>query len=228
MKLKTISLVVVLGITIFFTGCATEKNVTEERNIADVENTIDSVESLEDEYVENLKNMEELTLDFIQQPEELIVYNKETLDRFIELNQEYDMIMQEYAPESIEDTPDEANEVLDEMEKIFKSSKKVDNLDLIQSIFDEIATLKAVKTIPTPSDNFADNTLFGFDLIDDKNLGIEGNSNEEYIRYLGVMENNQIFIPIVEKHDDHEHIYYAIATISEELFNKLKEIADKF
>jgi len=227
MKFKKLLTVILLGTAILSTGCSIEKNRPQETSQSNVESTTDSDGSLNDEKIEEKENLKGLTMDFIQQPEELIVFDKESLDNFNVLNQEYYRILQNHDIKSKDDIPEEAKEIVSQMESEFNSRKRIHDISLIKLMYDDIINLKAEKVDAQVATDYYNNILFGFDFVDNKDLGKEGNSQKDYIRYLAVMKNNLIFIPIVEEHDDHEHIYYATATITDELFNILEDMVSE-
>ncbi|WP_227767630.1 hypothetical protein [Zhaonella formicivorans] len=106
---------------------------------------------------------------------------------------------------------------------IFESREVIDDEQLINEIFKEINSLKA-RIIRDKNYKPSHEILFSFDLIDNKERGVEGTSYKNDLRYIIVAKDKSIVIPLLT--EDGKSVFFAKAKISQEFFNKLKALEE--
>jgi len=97
----------------------------------------------------------------------------------------------------------------------------IDDKELINKIFAEINNLNA-EVVGDGNYKPSEDMLFSFDLIDDKEKGLEGNNYDKDLRYLMVLQDQSIVVPMLS--EDGKSAYFAKARIDSELFGELKAI----
>jgi len=162
---------------------------------------------------------EYIGLNFIQTPEQMIAHTEEDLVRMKELSdKEYQLRQEGKLEEAVKITP-QIYSIL--------SRGTVEDQVLIEEVFSEIRKLEAEKVLPTDEvkSDFRERQLFSFDLVDDKKKGIQGNNEQRYYRFIRVLNDNSIVIPVLST--DKKSVFFAKARIDDTLFSQLASLLHK-
>jgi hypothetical protein len=143
-------------------------------------------------------------------PEALVVTTSETVNKIKKLQEQNTV---------------EANKLV---EKIFNERTVIDDEQTIKKVFNEINKLQGV--ITNTSDIINGNFLFSFDLIDDKEKGLDGNDYSEDLRYIAVVREDTIVIPMLYGADEaslnEKSPYFIKAKINKEFYELLRALAE--
>lgn len=166
---------------------------------------------------------DEIVLDFIKIPEQLIINTPETIKRLEELSKQQKNIFDRFKTTgNLTKKDEEELERLTKLQKeILDNRKKITNEKVIKEIFIEIKKLK-VKVVKEKDYRPSKTMICSFDLVDDKEKGLSGNVEKQYYRYMILQKDQHIVIPIL--YEDGKKVFFAKAKISEELFKEIKNI----